>query len=82
MSAWAVFGIGVAIACALQLSLWVLQTRIGDASYVDVGWAYGIGILAVVYAVLGGGSSPHRSIGVDADAEGIGTAGGGFDQLF
>lgn len=60
MSAWAVFGIGVAIACTLQLSLWVLQTRIGDASYVDVGWAYGIGILAVVYALLGGGSNPHR----------------------
>jgi steroid 5-alpha reductase family enzyme len=60
VSAWGVLGVGVAIAAGLQLALWLLQVRIHDASYVDVGWAYGIGILAVVYALLGGGSNPHR----------------------
>lgn len=60
MSAWIVFGIGTAVAVAIQLSLWVLQVRIHDASYVDVGWAYGVGALAVLYAILGGGALEHR----------------------
>lgn len=60
MSAWALLGVGAAVACALQLALWLLQVRTHDASHVDVGWAYGIGLLAVLYAVLGGGAVEHR----------------------
>ena len=60
MSAWAVFGIGVGVASALMLCLWLVQVRIGDATHVDVGWAYGIGLVAILSAALGGGSTPHR----------------------
>ena len=60
MSAWSVFGIGVLVAVGLQLVLWLLQVRIHDASFVDVGWAYGIGLLAVLYAFLGGGANIQR----------------------
>ncbi len=62
MTAWAVYGIGAAVACALQLSLWLIQTRTHDASYVDVGWAYGIGLLGILFAVLGGGDPSHRAL--------------------
>jgi steroid 5-alpha reductase family enzyme len=60
VSAWAVFGIGAVTASVLMLVLWLLQVRIRDATHVDVGWAYGIGLLAILYAVLGGGTTPHR----------------------
>ncbi len=60
MSAWALFGIGVALASFLMFLLWLLQVRIGDATHVDVGWAYGIGLVAILYAALGGGTAPHR----------------------
>ena len=60
MSVWAVFGIGAATASALMLALWLVQVRIRDATHVDVGWAYGIGLLALLAAALGGGSAPHR----------------------
>jgi steroid 5-alpha reductase family enzyme len=58
----ATFLIGLAIAVALQLALWLVQVRTHDASHVDVGWAYGIGLLAVVYALLGDGSGSHRAL--------------------
>jgi steroid 5-alpha reductase family enzyme len=60
VSAWAVFGIGAGVASGLMLALWLLQVRIGDATHVDVGWAYGIGLVAIIFAALGGGSAPHR----------------------
>jgi steroid 5-alpha reductase family enzyme len=60
VSVWAVLGVGAIVASGLQLALWALQVRTHDASFVDVGWAYGIGILAVLYAFLGGGANPHR----------------------
>lgn len=40
--------------------LWLVQLRIGDATHVDVGWAYGVGGLAVLDAALGAGSTTHR----------------------
>ena len=43
-----------------MLGLWLLQLRLGDASHVDVGWAYGVGALAVLYAALADGSAAHR----------------------
>ncbi len=40
--------------------LWAIQVRSRDASHVDVGWATGIAVLAVVYALLANGSAGHR----------------------
>lgn len=62
MSIWALFGVGAAVASALMAALWLVQVRIRDATHVDVGWAYGIGVLAVLDAALGGGSIAHRML--------------------
>ena len=59
-SAWILIAIGAACASALMVALWALAVRIGDASHVDVGWAYGIGGVALLYAVLADGSAAHR----------------------
>ena len=49
----------VAISFAMVV-MWAIAVRIGDASHVDVAWAYGIGALALLYAVLASGSTGHR----------------------
>lgn len=60
MDRLALLGIGAAAVSALMLVLWLLQARIRDASHVDVGWAYGLGLLAVLYAALAEGNASHR----------------------
>ncbi|MGL6279345.1 MAG: DUF1295 domain-containing protein, partial [Gaiella sp.] len=45
---------------ALMVVMWVIAVRIGDASHVDVAWAYATGGLGVLYALLGSGSAAHR----------------------
>jgi steroid 5-alpha reductase family enzyme len=59
-SPWLLIGIGAAAASATMILMWIVQLRIGDASHVDVAWAYGVGALAVLYALLGDGSSGNR----------------------
>ena len=54
--------IGAGITGAVMTVLWALHLRIKNAAVVDVGWASGIGILAVVYAVIGNGDPLHRVI--------------------
>ena len=49
----------VAISLAMVV-MWAIAVRIGDASHVDVAWAYGIGALALLYAALASGSTGHR----------------------
>lgn len=55
-------GIGAAVACGLMLVLWLVQVRIRDASHVDVGWAGGLALLAVLFAVIGPGDVDHRAL--------------------
>jgi len=59
-SAWLLLLIGALCASALMVAMWVLAVRIGDASHVDVAWAYGIGALGLLYALLADGSAAHR----------------------
>lgn len=40
--------------------LWLVQRRTGNAGVVDVGWAAGLGTLAVLYALLGPGLEARR----------------------
>lgn len=67
-SPWLLLAVGATGASAAMLALWLLAVRIGNASHVDVGWAYGIAAAAVLYALLGDGSATHRAL-----AAGLGT---------
>jgi steroid 5-alpha reductase family enzyme len=57
---WLLLLVGAAVASMLMVVMWVVAVRIGDASHVDVAWAYGTGGLGVLYAVLGSGSTANR----------------------
>jgi len=46
---------GTVLVMAMMLVLWVIHVRIGNASIVDPGWAFGLPLLATAYAVLGSG---------------------------
>ena len=59
-SRWALFGLAVAVCAALQLALWLRQTRTRDATAVDAGWAGSLALLGVLYAALAAGSTGHR----------------------
>jgi steroid 5-alpha reductase family enzyme len=54
--------IGAAVTLSLMTLLWILHLRIRNAGVVDIGWAAGIGILAVLYAVLGSGDPTRRAL--------------------
>ncbi|HEV2274530.1 MAG TPA: DUF1295 domain-containing protein [Acidobacteriaceae bacterium] len=59
-SALVLLSIGAAILTALMLLLWGLHLRLANAGIVDIGWAYGLGILALLYALLGHGAPMRR----------------------
>jgi len=59
-SPWIALAIGAGIAGGAMTVLWLIQVRTRDATLVDIGWAYEIGILGVVYGVVGGGAQCHR----------------------
>ena len=46
---------GAAIVVVMMFVLWLIHLRIGNASIVDPGWAFGLPVLAVTYAWLGTG---------------------------
>lgn len=52
--------IGLALATAVMLLLWALHIRTRNASWVDVGWAATLGLLALLYGGLGDGYLPRR----------------------
>lgn len=54
--------IGAAIVLPLMFALWLVHLRLGNAGVVDVGWAFSIGMLAVLAAALGAGDPVRRVI--------------------
>ncbi len=48
-------GAGAAAVCGLMLLLWLIHLPLHNAAIVDVGWAGGLALLAVIYAAMGGG---------------------------
>ncbi len=50
-----------AMACAMA-ALWAVQRARRDAGVVDVGWAAGLGVLAVWYAASGSGPAARRAL--------------------
>ncbi|MEO8595463.1 MAG: DUF1295 domain-containing protein [Candidatus Solibacter sp.] len=53
--------LGTASVCGLMLMLWLIHLPLRNASVVDPGWAGGLALLGVLYAVLGEGY-PVRSV--------------------
>lgn len=53
MLVWA--GQGTAVVAVLMAILWLLHIALRNAALVDVGWAIGLGLLAMMYAVHGAG---------------------------
>jgi len=49
-------------ASLMMVVLWFVQRRRTDASLVDAGWAFGIGVSAVVLALLGDGDPLRRGV--------------------
>ncbi len=52
--------VGLLIVSAMMTALWLVQRRTGNAGIVDVGWAAGVGILGVFFAVTSDGHLPRR----------------------
>jgi steroid 5-alpha reductase family enzyme len=46
---------GAALVILMMFVLWLIHLRIGNASIVDPGWAFGLPLVAVTYAVMGSG---------------------------
>src|SRR5437763_9829318 len=59
-SPWIALAVGAGIAAGAMTVLWLIQVKTRDATLVDIGWAYEIGILGVVYAIVGDGATCHR----------------------
>jgi steroid 5-alpha reductase family enzyme len=57
---WGLLLVGALVASVSMAALWGLAVRIGDASHVDVAWAILIACCAILYALLGDGSTDHR----------------------
>jgi steroid 5-alpha reductase family enzyme len=65
-------GLGAAIVCGLMFVLWLIHLPMRNAAIVDAGWAGGLAILGIFYAVSSGTPWPHRAlIGVMAGVWGI-----------
>ena len=61
-SPWILIALHAGAASALMAVVWLVAVRIGNASYVDVAWAYGVGGAGVLDAAIGSGSAAHRAL--------------------
>ncbi|MBX9604166.1 MAG: DUF1295 domain-containing protein [Bryobacteraceae bacterium] len=51
---------GTLAAVVLMAVLWLIHLPLRNASIVDIGWSFGIALVALVYAIQGPGGSPRR----------------------
>ena len=51
---------GTLVVCAVMFLLWLIHFPLHNAAIVDVGWAGGLALLGVLYAVMGTGWTPRR----------------------
>jgi len=54
--------LGALAVSAMMAALWLVQRRTRDAGIVDVGWAAGLGVLALLYAALVDGDPLRRAL--------------------
>jgi steroid 5-alpha reductase family enzyme len=62
LGAWTLLGVGALAMAATFLVVWAIGVRIRNAGIVDIAWAAGFSVLAVVYAALGAGWGPRRAL--------------------
>jgi steroid 5-alpha reductase family enzyme len=51
---------GALVVCGVMFLLWLIHLPLHNAAIVDAGWAGGLAVLGVLYAVMGGGWAPRR----------------------
>jgi steroid 5-alpha reductase family enzyme len=51
---------GAIAVCGVMLLLWLIHFPLHNAAIVDAGWAGGLALLGVLYAVMGAGWAPRR----------------------
>ena len=51
---------GAVVVCGVMLLLWLIHFPLHNAAIVDAGWAGGLALLGVLYAVMGAGWEPRR----------------------
>ncbi|HST19426.1 MAG TPA: DUF1295 domain-containing protein [Gaiellaceae bacterium] len=61
-SRWLLFLLAWALAAAVQLVLYLVQRRTGDATAVDAGWAASLAAIAVLYGLLADGDATMRAL--------------------
>ena len=61
---WFLISIGTAVAFVLFGVTWLLSLKLNNFSFVDVTWSYALGVLAPIYALLGGGFTQRKIIAV------------------
>lgn len=52
--------LGATLAIILFGVAWAFSYRLGNYGFLDVVWSFSIGVLAVIYAVLGSGATRHK----------------------
>lgn len=62
MSAYALLSVGAVAMLTCMSVLWEIHRRISNAGVVDVGWAGGLVLLAILYAALAPGYGPRRML--------------------
>ena len=60
MSAWTAAAVGWGLCAAIMAALWARQLRTRDATAVDVAWAANLGLLALLFALVGSAPAWRR----------------------
>lgn len=60
MSVWALLLVGLVAMILVMAALYVVQRRTHNAGIVDIGWSFGIGALAILFALASDGYLPRR----------------------
>lgn len=59
---WPVLTVAALVCSAMFFFTWLLSLRLNNYSFVDVAWAYALGILAPLYAFMGDGWPPRQML--------------------
>jgi steroid 5-alpha reductase family enzyme len=62
MSFLTLSAVGTLSVAALMLALWLIHLRTGNASIVDAGWAGGLALLGILFALVAGGYSLRAAL--------------------